>query len=115
MILKAHAKHAGKEVVADNVNGEGAARRLAACWNACDGFEIEVLEKANFMESGYAAEGREFELTKQRDALLAALDTIVTAADGVICQGGVLCIDDKSSGWLDEARALVAAAKAGTQ
>ncbi|BCP56260.1 hypothetical protein K32_48770 [Kaistia sp. 32K] len=50
------------------------ARRIVACVNACEGFATEVLEGANLHESAYAAEGREFELTKQRDTLLAALE-----------------------------------------
>ncbi len=44
-------------------------RRLAACWNACEGFETETLEGANLHESAYAAEGRQFELTQEADTL----------------------------------------------
>lgn len=50
------------------------ARRLAACWNACVGFETETLESADLHESAYAAEGREFDLIRERDQLRAELE-----------------------------------------
>lgn len=55
---------------------EADTRRLVACWNACEGYETETLETVNLIESAYAAEGREFELTRQRDELLQALTRI---------------------------------------
>lgn len=53
------------------------ARRIVACLNACEGYETETLETVNLFESAYAAEGREFELTRQRVALLEALEKII--------------------------------------
>jgi hypothetical protein len=52
--------------------------RIAACLNACEGYDTAILEQHNLLESAYAAEVRQFELTTQRDDLLAAL---VTASD----------------------------------
>ena len=52
--------------------------RIAACLNACEGYDTAVLEQHNLLDSAYAAEVRQFELTTQRDDLLAAL---VTASD----------------------------------
>lgn len=53
------------------------AKRIAACLNACEGFDTSVLEQHNWHDSAYAAEVREFELTTQRNELLAALEGVV--------------------------------------
>jgi len=54
------------------------ARRIVACVNACEGYETETLETVNLIESAYAANGREFELTRQRNELLEALKWTTT-------------------------------------
>lgn len=46
------------------------ARRLVACWNACDGIPTEALEAAPRLDGAWA------ELAAQRDELLAALEKI---------------------------------------
>lgn len=77
MILKAHAKHAGKEVIADNVSGEGAARRLAACWNACEGVPAGMLRDGAYREMMQA----QTELTIQRDGANERAGLLLKAKD----------------------------------
>ncbi|WP_443698583.1 hypothetical protein [Pseudomonas sp.] len=50
--------------------GEDAAKRLAACWNACDGIETDKLETFTVAQMVAAA-------VVQRDDLLAALTSLV--------------------------------------
>lgn len=91
--------------------GADVARRIVACVNTCAGMSTAALEHhASLLQT---EDYEFFRLMRQRDELLAALETIVSAADGVICQGGVLCIDDASSPWLAEARSAIAKAKGG--
>lgn len=60
------------------------ARRLAACWNACDGIPTEALEdgsaRAERDELREMTGGTFYEIKKQRDELLAALDRLAFAA-----------------------------------
>ena len=51
------------------------ARRLAACWNFCDGVSTEALESA------YPIGAHKDEAMRQRDALLDALREYIAAAD----------------------------------
>jgi hypothetical protein len=54
-------------------------RRLAACWNACEGASTEVLEALPF-SAAVAEESRRYrEAIAQRDELLAELRNIATA------------------------------------
>lgn len=55
------------------ISPESKARRLVACWNACEGYPTEVLEHVASTEDTLA--GR-FILVAQRDELLAALSRI---------------------------------------
>ena len=52
------------------------ARRLVACWNACEGLPTKVLEHAS--ETGDSLAGH-IKLTAQRDELLAALEEVLAA------------------------------------
>lgn len=54
-------------------------RRLAACWNACDGIPTEKLEKAAGDRSPVFA--LLMETSAQRDALLSALTALVANQD----------------------------------
>ena len=57
------------------------ARRLVACWNACEGLPTEVLEHA---ASTGDSLGGHIKLTAQRDELLAALKRVVQADDACV-------------------------------
>lgn len=67
----------GKTPVADTCltasvpdNDEANARRLVACWNACEGISTEALERSDVIAS---MQGERRRLETQRDDLLAAL------------------------------------------
>lgn len=57
------------------------ARRLAACWNACDGVTTKALEELGPIARAIAdpAQTRIFELEAQRDELLTALKSYLRA------------------------------------
>ncbi len=90
-----------------NAEQRSFARRLVACWNACEGIPTDVLEKAPVAEALWQ------DLTAQRDELLAALVKFSDAMKG--------CGDwpDTSSSMLrlaeisDTARAAIAKVKGG--
>lgn len=56
------------------------ARRLVACWNACEGFETEALERHGIDGVMFGTKEWLIRLNEQRDALLAALEN---AADSL--------------------------------
>lgn len=58
--------------------GEDAARRLAACWNVCEGISTEVLE-LNATEGGVATLERQRDSArKERDQLMAAVEDAIS-------------------------------------
>lgn len=69
-----------------HIDVEANARRLVACWNACDGLDTDLLENivtlGDTLKSRFALRDRdEAELRARRDELLAALKAIVLADD----------------------------------
>lgn len=77
---------------------EDSARRLAACWNACEGVSTERLESDT--AQGYEPWGHVQHLQAQRDELLAAFEEVLRISDR------------KHDAW-DRAHAAIAAAKGG--
>ena len=70
-------------------NTEANARRIAACWNACEGIDTGMLENITTLGDTLASRFRmrdkvERDLSAQRDELLAALIAITTTrCDGM--------------------------------
>ena len=81
---------------------EANARRIAACWNACEGLSIEALEDDAPRK---LREDRDLILA-QRNELLAALKEVVSAEEAR--SWGVFGVDQKSP--LKQARAAIAKA-----
>ena len=69
----------GRYAVAVSIRNPADARRLAACWNACDGIPTEALERTKDDTTPV------FELlmqtTKQRDALRTALNNLLNTVN----------------------------------
>lgn len=67
------------ELVADCFRDHETARRLVACWNACEGIDTKMLERfplndlGKCIDAGNASTLEAIEVTEQRDALLKAL------------------------------------------
>ena len=59
----------------DDITNKANARRLVACWNACDGVSTESLETGELNVSDLT--DRNVELANERDELLAALRKLV--------------------------------------
>lgn len=59
------------------------ARRLVACWNACEGISTEALEKENMLPAFDREQDRADKAERQRDDLLEALEAIIN--DGIHC------------------------------
>ena len=73
----------GLEQVCQDVT-EANARRLVACWNACEGISTDELETTGGAAVGWTRTASKLmHATKQRDQLLAALKAII--ADGLHC------------------------------
>ena len=94
---------------------QGDARRLVACWNACQGISTEDLE-LHYNAGGLDAALDEASLrsqvavTQQRDALLSALELVL----GEFCldgHGGEF--EDGEHPYVDQARAAIASVKGG--
>lgn len=83
----------GRKLVAACRQGPEDARRLVACWNACDGIPTDVLEERKVSEALWR------QLTAQRDELLEALE-------------GVMYWDNGKPEW-DAARAAIAKVEGG--
>lgn len=71
------------------------ARRLAACWNACEGLSTDLLENITMVGDTLSARfemraNEERELIAQRDALLAAARTMSAALDDLIAKKPML-------------------------
>ena len=71
------------------------ARRLAACWNACEGLSTDLLENITTVGDTLSArfevrDNEERELIAQRDALLAAARTMSAALDDLIAKKPML-------------------------
>lgn len=64
----------GLEQVCQNVT-EANARRLVACWNACEGLDTDKLERFGL---GTAFGSEIFELRAQRDELLEAVNRLLS-------------------------------------
>lgn len=62
------------------------ARRLAACWNACEGISTEALELGAIQDRIASACGELHEVKRQRGALLAAARTMRSALDDLIAR-----------------------------
>lgn len=63
-------------------NTEADARRLVACWNACDGISTEALESAGNAFNGWKLASYAMDDAKaQRDELLAALQNLIAWHD----------------------------------
>lgn len=60
----------------------GNARRLVACWNACDGISTEALEIGAIQDRIASACGELYEAKKQCAELLAALKAMLDEDDG---------------------------------
>ena len=84
------------------------ARRLAACWNACEGVPTESLEKEWWGHLGDKT--KPSKLMAQRDALLAACKALVEAIEGHERRTGVMQMHPA----VERARAAVAQAEATT-
>lgn len=91
------------------------ARRLVACWNACQGISTEDLD-LHYNAGGLDAALDEASLrsqvavTQQRDALLSALELVL----GEFCldgHGGEF--EDGEHPYVDQARAAIASVKGG--
>lgn len=104
------------------------ARRLSACWNACAGIPTEALEdgsaRAERDELREMTGGTFYEIKKQRDELLAALEAMNRAylllmengRDRIIDLGGEcdpLDVMERSDPALRESRAVIASVKGG--
>ena len=61
-------------LISQSEHDEANARRLVACWNACEGLDTETLEKEPQMKNWVASY---LERTRQRDELLAALNGLL--------------------------------------
>lgn len=71
------------------------ARRLAACWNACEGLATDLLENivmvGNTLRTRFEMRtNEEREMIAQRDALLAAARTMSAALDDLIAKKPML-------------------------
>lgn len=56
-----------------------AARRLVACWNACEGISTEVLESEPYLQTASYAMRRQAEA--RRDELIAAMEEVLRISD----------------------------------
>ena len=96
-------------------NPEANARRLAACWNACDGLPTALIEKHGVTRSGIA-KGVE-RLVAQRDDLLEVLQAIVDADDLAIAEliqlGVQPSVEGDAMRLTERARAAIAKVKEG--
>ena len=73
----------GLEQLCQNIT-EANARRLAACWNACDGISTEALEVPGIIQQRIeSACGELYEVKRQRDELLAALRMVMACAGDI--------------------------------
>lgn len=65
------------------------ARRMVACWNACDGITTERLEDLgrSLMQHLFGADERAARMVKERDELLAHLQAMVDEDDGLMAAG----------------------------
>jgi len=82
------------------------ARRLAACWNACERFETEDIEGGAFQTS---LVDPKIDYRAQRNALLAACKAMLEAYDGVTDYDGIEIPGAESA--LDAAEAAIAKAE----
>lgn len=87
-----------RKLVAQCHQGPEDARRLAACWNACEGLPTDLLENITMMGDTLHSRFRlreqtERELIAQRDALLAALQAFDAAMRE--CGGHPDCSTDR--------------------
>lgn len=62
-------------------NDEGNARRLVACWNACEGLPTEKLEISPIFDVAMEAKRHLESVEKQRDELLKALKMVSRTLD----------------------------------
>lgn len=83
---------------------EANARRLAACWNACDGIGTKRLEDLGrpLMQHLIGCDERAARMVKERHELLEALQGILEIAN--------VRIDDPRSAQFDKARSAIAKA-----
>lgn len=87
------------------------ARRLVACWNACEGLATETLERLGTLDrANVARDARHVEALAQRDELLAALETIVKSLADQDDEGMI-----EHAEPMIRARAVIAKVKGGTQ
>lgn len=97
-----------KKKVADTSDGNNPpedARRIVACVNACAGLPTDYLEQTSMLglSNSYHAETRDWELLeRQRDELLAALKSALSASEGDWNNGAA---------WDKKARAAIANVK----
>lgn len=77
-----------------DAQAEANMRRLAACWNACEGLPTEFLEKHGVTRSGIA-KGVD-DLTRQRDELLAALKKLLPLVEDYQDEG------PHGEGWMSD-------------
>lgn len=94
------------------------ARRLAACWNACQGISTDTLKRYYGNQGGIDAALEEASLrdhvtaVQQRDALLAHLEQLLTSstayASAIESDHGV-----DLEAWAESARATIASIKGG--
>lgn len=71
------------------------ARRLKACWNACEGISTEALERGPLSEAFEREQGQADSAGRQRDELLAAIRAARRTAQLMHTQDGheVVCIE----------------------
>lgn len=82
------------------------ARRLVACWNACEGLPTDFIEGRRFADLEIV-----MDVQRQRDDLLAALEHLVTVTAPDV--NGQIGAQEEHAAALANATALIAAAKAG--
>lgn len=83
---------------------EESARRLAACWNACEGIDTEDLEAGTVSIIQKLHDQAAKDVLAQRDELLAALERLIASGD---------VRDAAEKGAITQARAAIAKAEGG--
>jgi hypothetical protein len=90
---------------------EANARRLVACWNACDGYDTDALESEDLMTLFQCRTiSRLMDAKAQRDELLEALKAMVEVAELTI---GWLPTPANADGPLIQARAAITKVEGG--
>lgn len=70
-------------IACKHYDAEANARRVVACWNACEGISTEALEKENMLPAFDREQDRADRAERQRDDLLESLEAIIN--DGIHC------------------------------